>query len=221
MNYCVCSFMEKLVLIGGKDKWGEYNKACMFYDKHNDKWTYIADMMEGRANAACTVFEGKVVVCGGRREETLIDEAFSGIHLPMYSVHTLRSVEAYDYYENKWSSFPSMLISRKNHTAVSISNKMFMIGGKPNKWEVFESVTRMFTSVKSPLLWNNSLHPFHAVCIGYKIYIFQGEKASLLGDKYYDVKVHSYDVVQNDFAFKTSFYLENIKSCCFTKLPMF
>ena len=45
-----------------------------------ETWTKIADMNEHRKCAACTVYEGKIVVTGGIR---------------------LKLVEAYDYYENK------------------------------------------------------------------------------------------------------------------------
>ena len=39
----------------------------MFYDKQSDNWSYVAVMTEGREYAACTVFQGKIVVSGGRR----------------------------------------------------------------------------------------------------------------------------------------------------------
>ena len=68
-------------------------------------------MMLVRANAACPVFEGKILVSGGR------------IH---YQNNT---IEAYGYHKNKVSYFPCMLSPRNNCTIVSISNKMLMIGG--------------------------------------------------------------------------------------------
>ena len=73
---------------------------------------------------SCTVFEGKIVVPGG---------AHNG---------PLKSVESYDHHENKWSYLPDMNCKRCDHGAVSISNKMFVIGGN---WstivtgEVFDS----------------------------------------------------------------------------------
>ena len=38
----------------------------MFYAKRVNKWTSIAPMMEIRENAACTLFEGKIIVSGDR-----------------------------------------------------------------------------------------------------------------------------------------------------------
>ena len=70
-------------------------------------------MMKSREHEACAVFEDKIVVSGGT------------IWKPgkVY----LNSIETYYYHENKWSSFPTMLSPRKNHSAVSIGNKMFII----------------------------------------------------------------------------------------------
>ena len=121
-------------MISGKDNWG-YNRSCTFYDKQSKNWTSIAAMILGRENAACTVFEGKIIVSGGWFE---------------YKNNT---IEAYDYHENKWSYFPNMLSPRFNHTAISITNKMFMIGGRQDNFEVFDSVTRNFTYIKSVPKW--------------------------------------------------------------------
>ena len=41
----------------------------MIYNKQTNQWTSTADMMEGRENSACTVFEGKIVVFGGNKKE--------------------------------------------------------------------------------------------------------------------------------------------------------
>ena len=126
----------------------------MFYDKQSDKWTTKAYMMEGRENAACTVFEGNIVVSGGFTESIVEPEADDFHYVRVTSIHQFDSIEAYGHNENKWSSFPSMLRPRANHTAISISNKMFMIGGSFNYWdvlddfEVFDGVTRKFTSIK-------------------------------------------------------------------------
>ena len=64
VNYSVCSFMQKLFVIGGRDTYNKYDRkdTCMFYEKQSDSWTTIEAMMECRENSACTVFEGKIVV---------------------------------------------------------------------------------------------------------------------------------------------------------------
>ena len=55
-------------------------------------WNKIADLNVARDCAACTVFEGKIVVTGGKS-----------------SWYQLRSVEAYDYKEKKWTFLPDMI----------------------------------------------------------------------------------------------------------------
>ena len=84
-RYCVGSFMGKLYLIGG---WANSSKknvsSCYTYDINKNKWNKIADLNVARDFAACTVFEGNIVVTGGKNNRLLF-----------------KSVEAYGFYENK------------------------------------------------------------------------------------------------------------------------
>ena len=125
----------------------------------------------------------------------------------------IKSVEAYDHHENKWFSFPAMLEPRRDHTAVSISNKMFMIGGfrYKNSCEVFDGVTRKFTFINSPPRWMEYLSPNRTVCFGNKMCCF----VSGINGK---VDVYTYDADTNDFDFETSLVIKNF-SC--TKVPMY
>ena len=124
------------------------------------------------------------------------------------------SVEAYDHHENKWYSFPSMLSPRYDHSAVCISNKMFIIGGESNYdgcSEVFDSVARKFTYIKTLQKWVGTLE-VKTVSVGYEIYFFRK-----VGNK---VHVHSYDVRNNLFSFKTSIKMKNFMKISCTKVPM-
>ena len=117
------------------------------------------------------------------------------------------------------SSFPCMLTARRNHSAVSISNKIFIIGGRYFKiienFEVFDSVTRKYTSIKRfPFHWIEHSVPNKTVCVGYKIYCFIREEKN-------EVKVNSYDVKENNFIFKTLLKHENAERFCCTKVAMF
>ena len=124
--YCVCSFMGKLYLIGG---WRKKNlSSCHTYDINENTWIEIANLNMARDRAACTVFEGKIVITGGEN------------NWPQ-----LKSVEAHEYYENKWTNLPDMIEERSHHAAVSIGNKMFVIGGSyTTSCEVFDSFSRKF-----------------------------------------------------------------------------
>ena len=69
--------------MGGRNKSNENLKSCFVYNMKSDRWSQIADMNEERYFAACTVYEGKIVVCGG------------------YVRRSMRTAEAYDYHEKK------------------------------------------------------------------------------------------------------------------------
>ena len=66
-----------------------------------NKWTKIADLQNEWCYSACTVYKDKFVASGG----------------------SLRSVEAYDYHENKWTNLTDMLRERSNHSVVNFGNK--------------------------------------------------------------------------------------------------
>ena len=124
--------MQNLFVISGN--YTNYDRPFMsYYKKSNmsNRWTPIAAMMVD--NAACTVFEGKIVVSGGTRKP--FEDRSIVTTYEMKYILKLDFLEAYDYHENKWSSFRSMLKQRNNHTAVSIGNKMFIAGGMSSSCE--------------------------------------------------------------------------------------
>ena len=102
----------------------------------------------------------------------------------------LKSVEYYDYYDNRWTYLPDMITKRSSHATVSMGNKMFAIGGsKTLNCETFNNYSRKFTSVK-PISKLSYIH-FHsvkAVCVGKHItviHIFLGKK---------ETKMYVYDI---------------------------
>ena len=133
----------------------------------------------------------------------------------MHQNAKLKTIETFDYHENKWSSFPSMLEQRENHTVISISNKMFVIGGCGYNMncEVFDVVTRKFTYIGSWPKWTGNISPYQIVSFGYNVYIF-------LEDYQNGFNVHSYDVKNDSLSYKTSLNLKNTMNFCFTKIPM-
>ena len=92
-----------------------------------------------RIDAACTIFEGKIVVTGGLCSS------------PSSTSVEASSVEAYDHHVNKWNYLPNMLEKRCGHLSVSMGNKMFVISKYLSQnCEVFDSVSRKFTIIKPP-----------------------------------------------------------------------
>ena len=117
-----------------------------------DKWSQIADMNEERLDPACTVYEGKIVVSGGTY---------------------LKSVEAYDYYDNKWTHLPDMIEKRYRHASVSMGSKLFVIGGySMSSCETLDSFSRKFSYIKTCASITDIFEWFYAVCICNQIVIF-------------------------------------------------
>lgn len=56
--------MNKIFLTGGKVVAIETNSNVYFDTKHH-KWVEAARMAGARSNAACAVFGGRIVACGG------------------------------------------------------------------------------------------------------------------------------------------------------------
>ena len=107
-NYCIIFFMGELYLIGGfVSNKGKYLTLCYTFHIMKNIWNAIADLNVARVFAACTVFEGEIVVTWGENNS-----------------YDLKSVEAYDYYENKWTYLPDMIKERFHHAVVSMGNKL-------------------------------------------------------------------------------------------------
>ena len=177
-NFSACSFMKNIYVFGGFVK--DFRlKSCYMYDKKRSIWIYKASMNDFKQHTACTVYKGKIVLTGG----------YDGIV-------GLSSVEAYDYYENKWDFLPRMIYRRYQHGAVCMGNKLYVIGGKYNATcEVFDSRSMKFTSIKQ--LDDNCYYSVSAVSIGDKILIFGSSENNILT---YDVEKNEWYCISNCFS---------------------
>ena len=154
----VRSFLSKLYLIGGYNNSScKTVSSCYIYDIKSKIWNEIARLNVARECAACTVFEGNIVVTGGDND-----------------MSDLKSVEAYDYHENKWTYLPDMNEKRINHAAVSMGNKLFVIGGDIRyNCEVLDSFSRKFTIINSEIKEFDFEMNFNAFSIRNNILVFQ------------------------------------------------
>ena len=85
-------------------------------------------MNETRSRAASTVFNGSVVVLGGDVGKT---------------------VEACNFTDNSWYYLTDMTQSKSCHSACSMSNKMFVVGGLyKTSSEVYDCCSRLFTLIQ-------------------------------------------------------------------------
>ena len=159
----------------------------------NDKWFQLADTKEKRFYAACTVFEGKIVVTGGRYTKT---------------------VEAYDYYENKWTYLPDMIEERYDHASVSMGNKLFVIGGSNNStFELFDSFSRKFIFFKTSITGIFQHFTISAVIIGYNIVVF----AKVVGK----TKIFIYNIKNNQCCDRDVNDLDNLWRISCVKYSLF
>ena len=88
--FCICTFMKELYVFGGRVRYTGYTETCFKFNFSLNKWSYIAQMKIDRSNAACVVFEGKVVVTGGNT--------------------AYKEIEAYGHYEDKWTFLENMSV---------------------------------------------------------------------------------------------------------------
>ena len=203
-DFCTCAFMNKIFVIGGcytdfrvgdnweRTDWRETD-SCVVYDVTDNRWREVARMKQVRAFAACTGFEGKVVVSGGKFE----DES------------RLKSVESYDAVADEWSRMPSMVGSKSEHSMVAVRNKLFAVGRK--SFEVFDSTSRKFITLKLSL---NKFKRFNsAVSIGNKICVFQNNLRNS--------SVFCYDINKNEWSEESCEVIYNLKMFSCLKVPSF
>ena len=132
-----------------------------------------------------------------------------------YYLRALKSVESYDQHENKWADLPGMINGRYKHGAVSMGNKMFVIGGIGTlNCEIFDSSSRKFTSIKQMRLFNNLKRYTSVVSIGYKILAFTSfiNKAKS--------KLQIYDVHKDHWSLKKNDFIEAKRKISCAKLPL-
>ena len=128
-SFCVCGFIDKIYFIGGFLN-GKKTANCRYFDTNDNTWGNVTSMKEVRSSAACTVYEGRIVVAGGWDVN-----------------YELNTVESFDHIANKWSFLPSMIKSRSYHRLIAIKHKLFAIGGHGQIFEVYDSTCKKFVSV--------------------------------------------------------------------------
>ena len=66
-HFCTCAFMDRIYIVGGVCyQTYKATDSCLQFDTKNKSWEEIAKMNEARKFAACVVFQGNVVVSGGK-----------------------------------------------------------------------------------------------------------------------------------------------------------
>ena len=186
--FCACSFMGMIFIFGGVN----YPTSCKMFDPETKTWYKKADMINSRVDAACAVYNERIVVSGG--------------------VSHSDTVEEYNYLTNEWEIMPSMLKGRFEHDSVSCKNKLYVVGGWTKTCEVFDSLSKKFVFIKdfcTAFRFDDNVGN-RVVAIGSKIILFQRNMGAIA----------IYDVDKEDWVERPSitgnldFYL-----CC--KFPKF
>ena len=134
------------------------------------------------------------------------------------NVDGLRSVEAYDHFENKWTNLPDMIHSRCRHGAVSMGNKMFVLRGMGIlTCEVFDSSSGKFTNIKEIAnIDTYNLESSSIVTFGNKILVY-----FTLMDGSIIENVHIYNVLKNEWYLERNHIDELIAVNSCSTIPIF
>ena len=197
--FCVCSFMDKIYLIGGAD-YVTHISSCFQFNTDGYKFNKVAEMNEKRSYAACTVYEEKVVVSGGK------NRLFTNM---------LDTVECYDVVTNSWSPnwLPKTVKKRWRHNLVVIQGKLFAVGGEDHSCEVFDRTSKKFTAIKPYDHYKQRQGHFlsNSLAIGAEIFIFFNEAPFLL----------IYNIEKNKWSKKSCDATRNIWGYGSIKLPFY
>ena len=157
-SHSCCVFMDKIYIIGGRDRAKQPTKFCIELNTVSRKYRHIKMLNEARVLAASTVYEEKVVVSGGDLNGNI-----------------LSTVEAYDHVLNTWTCMSNMNYGRYNHSLVAIKNKLYVFGEEFRIFEMYDSNTKRFAILKPPNSFLNTefIIVTGAISIGRKILIFK------------------------------------------------
>ena len=174
-SFCACALTDDYAYLLGGMWFGYYGigetDGCLKFDAKYGSLKPIRPMNTARATAACTAFEGRVVVCGGHNNQGQLDS---------------NTVEAYDWGHDKWSYMPSMIHGRYSHNLVAVKNKLFVVGGEPTACcEVYDSCCKTFVAMKSPSRHFKLDFATTAVLIGNRIVLFRRDSQIIA---FYDIE---------------------------------
>ena len=192
--HCVCSFMDKVYIIGGsniKSNKKTYN-YCLEFDTKDCSWKETTRTLEQRDYPACAVFQGRLVVSGGKYAGTL---------------PYLKSVEVYDHVAKKWSYMPSLNYGRCGHSSVAVRNKLFVGPGFAHlSLEVFDTVCNKFVVVKYKVINRGCVGLFS---IENKLFIFSNLSSAVV----------CYNVETEEWSEEPFKITEDLHGCCCVKIP--
>ena len=122
-NSAACAVLDNKIFVVGGRAYGEnpINKSLSeVYDSKSDRWDRIKPLPIAVAGLAAVALDGKIVVFGG--------EAF-GSNGDWKTGKAFNNVWSYDPAIDEWQEELPMPQPRHGHGAVSLNDKMYIIGG--------------------------------------------------------------------------------------------
>ena len=122
-NSAACAVLNNRVFVIGGRAYGEKPMNKQFsevYDFKSDRWDRIRPLPIALAGLAAVTLNGKIVVSGG--------EAF-GPNGNWKTGKAFKSIWSYDPATDHWQEELAMPQPRHGHGAVSLNNKMYIVGG--------------------------------------------------------------------------------------------
>ena len=191
-SYSVCSFMDKVYLIGGR-KWFYIDNESESINKieDNDDFYYNSDDSDNNhstgsnkdfhATNSCLEFNTKsykfkdvscmnIVRCFGHGSTVFEEKVVvaGGVTDDDFVTNT---VETYDVFANKWSLMPFLIKNSSDIRLVTVKNKLFAFKEyEKHRCEVFDKTSNEFVALKFPLEYCSPLNEYST--IGSKIFVF-------------------------------------------------
>ena len=203
IHYCACAFSGKIYITGRRfeekdaeneddmEIFDDYVSICYEFDTKTHQFKQVASMVYPREQAACAIFQERIVVSGG-----------------FYHGGTFRSAYCYNTLDDAWKPMQKMLHPRRGHKLVAVESKLFAIGGNPlNPCEVYDKLSNYFVQIDCPF----TIKECQALSVGSKIFVF-----GTLGW----LHAASYDVIEDKWSKESCEELTGKEGqyCC-VKLP--
>ena len=194
IDFCVCAFINKIYIFAGFEIKSGYLNSCFQFDTKKLNWKEMAKMNKARRFAACVVFDENIIVCG---ITDLLDDH--------------KTVESYDVFSNTWKYMPSLIEIDRDHSMVSVKNKLFVFGRVyfNTYCEVFDKTSNKFVTLKS-LDFIGSFG-MKAVSVGNKILLLKHKTKHVL----------CYDVDKDEWLRESCEAIEDIGDYSLIKVPVY
>ena len=177
------------VVAGGYGKEGKALDSVEIYDKTSNSWIKLQPMKTCRGMASSIVYNGQVLVTGGRCNDNVLSS------IEQYSRH------ANPFVPPSWCNFPVNLPQPlQDHRTVLYNDRVLVLGGKDNLDMIYEIqldfpfITKVLAKLPSPIPATGC----GVVLVNDKILIFGG-RASKSWDSLPTADVSMYDITKNEF----------------------